>query len=231
MIGYIKVISSLLLVYVISLNTTYENRKLKLHPGHKRVFKRYGTTSQYKGHGQICLTWGGINGTSVVGSVSTRRFEYLLYLLRFSSEYKYFFNRRVGIVPRFGVLDGWYYNSSAYDCHSLLSLGVGLEWSYNGTGSNSRINKTYYGGSIGVLGLRGNTIDTYNKKIEFELDMLGVQVRLTPFKMCKPNGFYMSVDFGGLDIRGLMSSDPVGNGIMGSTMANLAVNIGWGWWI
>ena len=231
MIGYIKVISSLLLVYVISLNTTYENRKLKLHPGHKRVFKRYGTTSQYKGHGQICLTWGGINGTSVVGSVSTRRFEYLLYLLRFSSEYKYFFNRRVGIVPRFGVLDGWYYNSSAYDCHSLLSLGVGLEWSYNGTGSNSRINKTYYGGSIGVFGLWGNTIDGNSNKFTFEPNKWGVQVRLTPFKKCKPNGFYMSVDAGCVDIRGFGSNDWVRDGIIGLTIGNMAFNIGWSWWI
>ena len=41
---YIKVISSLLLVYVISLNTTDWNRK---------------TTNENKGHGQVCLTWGG----------------------------------------------------------------------------------------------------------------------------------------------------------------------------
>ena len=215
MVGYIKVISSLLLVYIVSLNTTNENKEIN---------------NEYKGHGQICLTWGGIDGTSILGAGVPGYRAYLLYLLRFSPEYKYFFNRYLGIVPRFGVLDGWYY-SSAYDCHSILSLGVGLEWSYNGTGSNSRINKTYYGGSIGVFGLWGNTIDGNSNKFTFEPNKWGVQVRLTPFKKCKPNGFYMSVDAGCVDIRGFGSNDWVRDGIIGLTIGNMAFNIGWSWWI
>ena len=181
MTGCIKVISSLLLVYIISLNTTDWNRKVGLRPRYKRIFEGYGTNSQYKGHGQICLTWGGINGTSILTSLVNTKPRCLLYLLRFSSEYKYFFNRYLGIVPRVGALDGWYCNGTK-ECHSVLSLGVGLEWSYNGTGSNSRTDSTYYGGSIGVLGLWGNTIDSNSDKFAFEPKEWGVQVRLTPFK-------------------------------------------------
>ena len=215
MAGYMKVISSLLLVYIVSLNTTNWNRKI---------------TNENKGHGQICLTWGGINGVSIGGSIIDNKPKCLLCLFRFSPEYKYFFNRYVGIVPRFGVLDGGYHNGT-YQCFPILSLGVGLEWSYNGTGSNSRINKTHYGGSIGVLGLWGNTIDGNSNKFTFEPKEWGVQIRLTPFKMCKPNGFYMSVDFGTLDIKGFGSNDWVRDGIVIPTVYNLAVNIGWSWWI
>ena len=213
MVGYIKVISSLLLVYVISLNTTYENKEI---------------TNENKGHGQICLTWGGMNGT-IIRAVVLESYALLLFLFRFSPEYKYFFNRYVGIVPRVGVLDGKYHNSS-HECHSILSLGVGLEWSYNGTGSNSRTDNTYYGGSIGVLGLCGSTIVGFSR-IKFELDKWDVQVRLTPFKMRKPNGFYMSVDFGALDIRWLIRNNWVVDNIIGPTLVNMAVNIGWSWWI
>ena len=63
-----------------------------------------------------------------------------------------------------------------------------------------------YGGSIGVLGLWGDTIDN-GHKIQFEFDVWGVHIRLTPFKIRKPNGFYMSVDFGGLSIKGLRSRE------------------------
>ena len=230
MVGYIKVISSLLLVYIVSLNTTNKNKGIALDTTSDGEEVSLNTTNEnkeitneYKGHGQICLTWGGMNGTSIMECILGRSPVFLLYLLRFSPEYKYFFNRYLGIVPRFGVLDGWYY-SSAYDCHSILSLGVGLEWSYNGTGSNSRINKTYYGGSIGVFGLWGSVQG-------FELNEWHVHVRLTPFKMCKPNGFYMSVDFGTLDIKGFGSNDWVRDGIVIPTVCNLAVNIGWSWWI
>ena len=227
MAGYIKVISSLLLVYVISLNTTNGNRKVELHHRHKRIFKRYGTTPQNKGHGQIRLTWGGINIANVLLAILDSNPALLIDFLRFSSEYKYFFNRYVGIVSRFGVFDGVYYR----DIYPILSIGVGLEWS-NDTGNNSRINNTYYGGSICVLGLWGSTIDINNKKIGFELDVLGVQVRLTPFKIRKPNGFYMSVDLGALDIKGLlMTSDWGMNGFAGPTISNMALNIGWSWWI
>ena len=205
MAGCIEMISSLLLVYIISLNTTYENKEI---------------TSQYKGHGQICLTWGGINmfSISALRSVIKNKLTLasLLYFFRFSPEYKYFFNRYVGIVPRVGVLDGEYHDGTN-ECHSILSLGVGLEWSYNGTGSNSRINNTYYGGSIGVIGLWGVGY--------------GVQVRLTPFKMCKPNWFYMSVDFGALDIIGFGMNDWDWDDIFAPTVCNLAFSIGRSWWI
>ena len=88
-----------------------------------------------------------------------------------------------------------------------------------------------YGGSIGVLGLWGDTIDN-GHKIQFEFDVWDVQVRLTPFKMCKPNGLYMSVDFGCLDIRGLRSGNGwVKDGIFLPTLSNMAFNIGWSWWI
>ena len=226
MAGCIKVIFSLLLVCIISSNTADWNRKLKLRPRHKRIFKRYGTTPQNKGHGQICITCGGGNGTSLIEGILGRRTVSLLYLLRFSPEYKYFFNGYVGIVSKFGVFDGMYNGN----CYSILSLGVGLEWSYNGTGGDSRINKTYYGGSIGVLGLWGNTIDGSNK-FTFESKKFGVQIRLTPFKMCKPNGLYMSADFGALDIRGLIGSDWFDNGIIFPIGANMAFNIGRSWWI
>ena len=218
MAGCIEMISSLLLVYIISLNTTYENKEI---------------TNENKGHGQICLTWGGINNVVIYGGIVEGGSARLLYLFRFSPEYKYFFNRYVGIVPRVGVLDGGYYCQIGYDTNlrvAFLSLGVGLEWSYNGTGNNSRTDNTYYGGSIGVLGLWGNTINKSNK-LTFEPNKWGVQVRLTPFKMCKPNGFYMSVDFGALDIRGFGSNNWVGNGIIEPTLANMAFNLGWSWWI
>ena len=242
MAGYIKVISSLLLVYIVSLNTTNENKRIVLDTtsdgeevslnttnwNRKITNKNKEITDENKGHGQICLTWGGINSVCIVGILNKNPAS-LLYLLRFSPEYKYFFNRYLGIVPRFGVLDGWYHNG-ANACFSILSLGLGLEWSYNGTGSNSRINNTYYGGSIAVLGLWGNTIGSGNK-LTLEPNKWGVQVRLTPFKMCKPNGFYMSVDFGTLDIRGLMGSGWFDNGIVIPTVGNLAFNIGWSWWI
>ena len=212
---YIKAISSLLLVYIISLNITYENKEI---------------INENKGYGQICLTWGGISGTSIGLAIKLAP-VYLLYLFRFASEYKYFFNRYVGIVPRVGVLDGRYHNDTNFR-FSILSLGVGLEWSYNGTGSNSRIDNTYYGGSIGVLGLWGDTIGSGNK-LTLEPKEWGVQVRLTPFKMCKPNGFYMSVDVGALDIRGLMSikNGWVWGGIIEPTLANMAFNLGWSWWM
>ena len=215
MAGYIKVISSLLLVYIISLNTTDWNRRI---------------TNENKGHGQICLTWGGINGTSILTSLGNTQPACLLYLFRFSPEYKYFFNRYVGIVPRFGVLDGGHHAGTKEFCY-FLSLGVGLEWSYNGTGSNSRIDKTYYGGSIGVLGLWGGMLDVDNGKNQFELDKRDVQVRLTTFKMCKPNGFYMSVDVGCLDIGEVMNNDWVADSIIVPTLVNMAVNIGWNWWV
>ena len=203
MVGYIKVISSLLLVYVISLNTTDWNRKI---------------TNENKGHGQICLTWGGVNSVVVVEGISGNFDACSFYLLRFGSEYKYLFDRYVGIVFRLGVLDGSYRSGSNF-CSTILSLGVGLEWSYNGIGSKSRINKTYYGGSIGVLGLWGGV-------------GLDVQGKLTPFKMRKPYGLYMSVDFGCLDIRGLRSGNGwVKDGIFLPTLSNMAFNIGWSWWI
>ena len=106
-----------------------------------------------------------------------------------------------------------------------------MEWSYNGTGGDSRTDKTYYGGSIGVLGLWGNTIDNNRKKIEFEFDVWDVQVRLTPFKMRKPYGLYMSIDVGCLDIKGLRNNEWGMDGIIEPTAANIAFNIGWSWWI
>ena len=236
MVGYIKVISSLLLVYIISLNTTNENKEIVLDTTSEDEEVSLNTTNEnkeitneYKGYGQICLTWGGINGTSVIEGVLGINPASLLYLFRFSPEYKYFFNRYVGIVPRVGVLNGKYYDNGD-ECFPILSLGVGLEWSYNGTGSNSRTDKTYYGGSIGVLGLWGNTIGS-GKKLTLEPKEWDVHVRLTPFKMRKSNGFYMSLDFGCLGIRGLMSSGWFDSGIVMPTVGNLAVNIGWSWWI
>ena len=211
MAGDIKVISSLLLVCIISLNTTNENKRIVLDTtsdGEEVSLnitnENKEITSENKGHGQICPTWGGINGVVIGDGILYRKPACLLYLLRFSPECKYFFNRYLGIVPKVGVLDGWYYGDHNY-FYSLLSLGVGLEWSYNGTGSNSRTDNTYYGGSIGVLGIWGDIIGTNCEQIEFDPEEWDVHVRLTPFKMCKPNGFYMSLDFGCLGIRGLMS--------------------------
>ena len=215
MAGCIKVISSLLLVYIISLNTTNENGEI---------------TNENKGHGQICLTWGGINSTSIGLSIKHRAPAYLFYLLRLGPEYKYFFNGYVGVVSRFGIFDGKYRNGTRHHS-SFLSLGVGLEWSYNGTGSKSRINNTYYGGSIGVFGLWGDMIGK-GHKIQFEFDKWGVQVRLTPFKMCKPYGLYMSVDLGALDIKGLGGNNVwYVDGIIVPTLGSMAFNIGWSWWI
>ena len=222
MAGYIKVISSLLLVCIISLNTTNEIEET--------TNENWKVTNGNKGYGQICLTWGGINGTSILVSIASRAPAYLLYLLRLGPEYKYFFNGYVGIVSRFGVLDGTYDGGTTKDYFSILSLGVGLEWSYNGTGGKSKIDNTYYGGSIGVFGLWGDTIGK-GYKIQFEFDKWGVQVRLTPFKMCKPYGLYMSVDLGALDIRGLRNNEWVKVGIVRPTACSMAINIGWSWWI
>ena len=216
MAGCIKVISSLLLVYIISLNTTNENGEI---------------TNENKGHGQICLTWGGVNSAAIGLSIKHRAPAYLFYLLRLGPEYKYFFNGYVGVVSRFGIFDGKYRNGTRHHS-SFLSLGVGLEWSYNGTGSKSRINKTYYGGSIGVLGLwGGGDVDDSYSRIKFELDKWDVQVRLTPFKMRKPSGLYMSIDVGCLDIKGLRNNEWGMDGIIEPTAANIAFNIGWSWWI
>ena len=230
MAGYIKVISSLLLVYVISLNTTNGNRKVELHHRHKRIFKRYGTTPQNKGHGQIRLTWGGINIANVLLAILDSNPALLIDFLRFSSEYKYFFNRYVGIVSKSGLLEGWH-NSGADDRAAVLSLGVGLEWSYNGTGNNSKIDNTYYGGSIGVLGLWGGINKDTGKAHDPGVKDWDVQVRLTPFKMRKSNGLYMSVDVGCLDVRGLRNNKWVMDGIIAPTLFNLAINMGWSWWI
>ena len=228
MAGCIKVISSLLLVYIISLNTTNENGEITNENG--EITNENGEiTNENKGYGQICLTWGGINGTSIGLSIRHRAPAYLFYLLRLGPEYKYFFNRYVGVVSRFGIFDGKYRNGTRHHS-SFLSLGVGLEWSYNGTGSKSKIDNTYYGGSIGVIGLWGDMIGK-GHKIQFEFDKWGVQVRLTPFKMCKPYGLYMSIDVGCLDIKGLRSSKWVMDGIIEPTAANIAFNIGWSWWI
>ena len=245
MLRSIKGVLLLLLVYLISLNTINWNKEVisdttnwnrKVTNWNRKAISDTvdeEITNKNKGHGQICLTWDWVSISGVAGvvfkSILSNKPAYLLYFLRFSFEYKRFFNRYVGIVPKVGLLDGAYYKSDDLYC-DFLSLGVGLEWSYNGTGSNSRINKTYYGGSIDVLVLWGNLIDVGSDKLTFEPNKWDVQLRVTPFKMCKINGFYMSVGAGCFDIKGLMLYW-CKKGIIFPTLSNLAINIGWRLWM
>ena len=158
---------------------------------------------------QLSITWGGLNGGTFVGAfvfiVEFRNGKglgiFIPSLLKTNFSYTYWFNNYIGFTGRTIICgDTYVCFKDKKTCTSILQLGVGIRWSYNGKGIN-RNNGRCYSGRLMINGMWGSFMEDHsNSKFEPKFKRLGVNIGLTPFEITTGSGFFLGVNLGCLDI-------------------------------
>lgn len=171
-----------------------------------------GNTIHHRCKHQLSVTWEGISLFGIGGiffaSLRNGGLGLLPYTLRCNFQYTYWFNNHIGLTSKASYGNTYINLINGDGCLSILQLGLGIRFSYNGRIGN---NSTFYSGKIMIDAMFGNSISLVNvdgievpKLIVPQLNKIGLSVGLTPFEMVTSSGFTLGIDFLCLDIGFLL---------------------------
>ena len=146
----------------------------------------------------------------------------------------YWCNRRIGLIGRFNLF-GDHYVSFKNDnpASSIMQVGMGIKYSYNGQGGNNRIKKTYYGGGLIISGMWGSVIKKFTKPeydiLTMEPKRVGFNVKIILVEMIMQNGFTCGIDLLNLDLKSFLECYK--DEIILTTVFNIRIFFGKTWWM
>ena len=186
----------------------------------------------------ISVTGGGLSLGSILGIIEyfedSRRNGLLSSIANITVSCTYWYNRRIGLIGRFDLF-GDHYMSFKNDraASSIIQVGMGIKYSYNGQGGNNRIKKTYYGGGLIISGMWGSIIEVFFDRAYNTLTMkpkrVGFNVKIIPIEMIMQSGFTCGIDLLNLDLKSFLECHE--NGISNTVLLNIRISFGKTWWM
>ena len=110
-----------------------------------------GNTVHHRCKHQLSVTWEGI-------SVSHGDLGLLPSTLRHNFQYTYWFNNHIGLTSKASYGNMYFNLINGDGCLSILQLGLGIRFSYNGRIGN---NSTFYSGKIMIDAMFGNSFKRF----------------------------------------------------------------------